>query len=590
MFRTLRNRLANRRAFRPTLEALEDRLVLSTFPVTNSSDNSLPGSLRYAIGQANQPGYAGSVVSITAQVTGPIILTQGELTVGADMTISNDSGAPVEVRQATANSRVMHVLSGASTVTITGNGGASPLTLDGGSVTGGNGGGILVDGTTGLSLTDVRVVSNRVAAGARGQGGNGSGVYAAGGTVTLTDSSVSNNTAPDGKSGGIDVESGSVVLTGSQVDGNSAHNVGGIHVANVAHLGDIAVQVLAGSTVNGNSSTATLDARKGDFGGGGIAADGAGGVYVSDSQVSHNRTVGMYSGGIVVGVGDVTVTDGSQVDDNTNEGPGGGVAANFGGTVTVSGKSEVSRNVGSGLGGGVVNFSAFKGVVVVTGGSRVDGNVLTNAESVGQVIAAFLEFLRSQGSLDAAASAAAARAALALLKHPDRLVLGGGIATLAAPITVSDFSEVNRNFCGLRVVNADTTGLGGGIFSLLGSVTVDQSAVDQNLAPHGDGGGIYNALNRLTLTNADVSGNVASGDGGGIWNGGILSCDVITVANNTAGGNGGGLFNAGLAVITDGTFTGNTAGRRGGGIATEVPLRLVDPVFADNTPDDVARV
>jgi hypothetical protein len=589
MFRTLRKRLA-RPSARPTLEVLEDRLVLSTILVTNSSDNSLPGSLRYAIGQANQPGHAGSVVSITAQVSGPIILTQGELTVGADMTISNDSGVPVEIRQATDNSRVIRVLPGASTVSITGNGAASPLTLDGGSVTGGDGGGILVVGTTSLSLTDVQLVSNSVAAGPLGLGGDGGGVYAAAGTVTLTDSSVSNNTAPDGKGGGIELESGSVVLSGSHVDGNSAHNDGGIHVANIAHPGDIAVQVLAVSTVNGNSSTAKVNARKGDFGGGGIAADGFGGVYVSDSQVSHNRTVGMYSGGIVVGVGDVTVTDGSQVDDNTNEGPGGGIAANFGGTVTVSGGSEVSRNFGAGLGGGIVNFSAFKGGVVVTGGSKVGGNVLTNAVSVGQVIIEFLKFIKSQQGLDAAASAAEAGAAQSLLKNPDLLVLGGGIATLAAPITVSDCSEVDRNFCGLRVVNADTTGLGGGIFSLLGSVTVDHSAVDQNLAPHGDGGGIFNALNRLTLTNADVSGNVSGGDGGGIWNGGILSCDSTTVANNRAVGNGGGLFNSGLALVSNSSFTGNAAGRRGGGIATETLPVLIDNVFSGNTPDNVAFV
>jgi fibronectin-binding autotransporter adhesin len=588
MFRKLRNRPAALSA-RPAVEALEDRLVPSTFLVTNSSDNSLPGSLRYAIGQANQPGNAGSVVSITAQVNGPIILSHGELSVSADMTISNDSGAPVEIRQATPNARVLHVLSGASTVTLTGNGDASPLTLDGGSVTGDNGGGILVGETTNLSLTDVRVVSNSVAAARKGQREDGGGIYAAGGTITLTDSSVSNNAAPDGTGGGIKVEAGSVVLNGSHVDGNSAHNVGGIDVVNVANRGDTAVQVLAGSTVNGNSSTATVNPITGDFGSGGIAADGAGGVYVSASQVSHNRTVGMYSGGIVVGVGDVMVTDGSQIDDNTNRGPGGGIAANFHSTVTVSGGSEVNGNTGAAIGGGIVNFSALKGGVVITGGSHVDGNVLTNEETLGQAIAVFLIYIKTHQSLDAGASAAAARAAQDLLKHPDRLVVGGGIGTLAAPITVMDGSEVNGNFCGRRDVKMATTGLGGGIFSLLGSVTVDQSAVSYNLAPFGDGGGIYNAFNLLTLTCANISNNRASGDGGGIWNGGILSCDDTTVANNTAGGDGGGLFNAGLALVVDSAFTGNTAGGHGGGIATPGVLVPINLTFADNTPDNISR-
>jgi hypothetical protein len=112
----------------------------------------MPGSLRYAITQANLPGNAGSIVKITNQVTGPIDLTAGELPLNASMTIRNDSGAPVEIRQATANARVLHIGSNAATVTITGVSSATSITLDGGSVTGANGGGILVYGTTDLKL------------------------------------------------------------------------------------------------------------------------------------------------------------------------------------------------------------------------------------------------------------------------------------------------------------------------------------------------------------------------------------------------------------------------------------------------------
>jgi len=137
---------------RLSLEILEDRLALSTFLVTNSTDNLMPGSLRSAITQANLPGNNGSVVRITNQVAGPIVLTAGELPINASMTIRNDSGAPVEIRQATANARVLHIGSDAATVTITGVSSASPITFDGGSVTGANGGGILEDGPTNLTL------------------------------------------------------------------------------------------------------------------------------------------------------------------------------------------------------------------------------------------------------------------------------------------------------------------------------------------------------------------------------------------------------------------------------------------------------
>jgi hypothetical protein len=298
----------------------------------------------------------------------------------------------------------------------------------------------------------------------------------------------------------------------------------------------------------------------------------------------------MYSGGIVVALGDVTVSDGSQIDDNTNRGPGGGIAANFLGTVTISGGSEVDDDTGAAIGGGIVNFSGPGGSVNLTGGSRVDGNTLTDAETLGQAIAVFLRFIGAQPNL--AGNAALLQSAEHLLANPGRLVVGGGIGTLAAPISVSDGSEVSDNFGGLRVLPGrdNTIGQGGGIFSLLGRVSVDSSAVNDNLAPYGDGGGIYNVFNRLELDHATVDGNFAAGDGGGIWNRGILSSDSSTVSNNTSGNDGGGLFNArgGLAVIAHSVFTGNAAAHRGGGIANEGFLLVIDSIFADNTPNNIS--
>ena len=87
----------------------------------------------------------------------------------------------------------------------------------------------------------------------------------------------------------------------------------------------------------------------------------------------------MYSGGIVILLGGVTVTDGSQIDGNSNNGPGGGIAANFEGAVTISDGSQVDGNTGAGLGGGIVNFSDTFGISV-TGQSQVAHNTLTNDE------------------------------------------------------------------------------------------------------------------------------------------------------------------------------------------------------------------
>jgi predicted outer membrane repeat protein len=353
--------------------------------------------------------------------------------------------------------------------------------------------------------------------------------------------------------------------------------------------------VLDGSTVNGNSSTAQVEPKNGDFGGGGIAVEALGSVLISASQVSNNHTVGMYSGGIVVSVGSVTVTDGSQITGNTNRGPGGGIAANFGGTVTVSGHSQVSGNTGAAIGGGIVNFSGPGGSVRITGGSQVENNILTNEETIGGAIRVFIEFIRSHSHLGSAGAAAerAAHAAEERLTNPFLLVGGGGIGTLLAPISVTDGSEVNGNFCGRRDRSRlPTTGLGGGVFSVLGPVVIDHAALEYNQAPFGDGGGIYNAFNLLTLDHATVNGNSAAGDGGGIWNRGVLWCDDSAITNNTAAGDGGGLFNAagGWARVVDSAFTGNSAGHTGGGIATAGRLDLIDTLFVDNTPNDVSRV
>ena len=46
-----------RKSFRPHAEVMEDRLLLATFTVSNTLDDTNPGSLRYAITQSNStPG------------------------------------------------------------------------------------------------------------------------------------------------------------------------------------------------------------------------------------------------------------------------------------------------------------------------------------------------------------------------------------------------------------------------------------------------------------------------------------------------------------------------------------------------------
>lgn len=405
MSRTLWHPLGNStvrssRRSTPSLEPLENRMLLATFTVVNSNDAG-PGSLRFAIAQANLPANAGSTVNLSPPVSSPINLSSGELPIMASMTIQNLSGSGLEIRQTASNARVFHITGDrARDVNITGLTSATTLSIVGGDVTGENGGGFLVDNRlNNLTLTYVQVIDNS-ASDTSGTGGSGGGIYSlgtvelnesavgttaapntatqlgggiyAGRGVTLNHSTVEGNTATvhgggivvevgdahltDGSSvshntssevaGGIGVTLGSVyVEDGSHVDSNSARDVGGI----IEGKGD--VHVSGGSTVNGNMSTGGHPPTAGDLGGGGIAIT-KGDVYISASQVSNNQTVGMYSGGIVSD--SILTIDRSTVADNTAGTDGGGLFNASTGNAKVRNSTFQSNQAVSG--GGMFNF------------------------------------------------------------------------------------------------------------------------------------------------------------------------------------------------------------------------------------------
>jgi len=69
----------------------------------------------------------------------------------------------------------------------------------------------------------------------------------------------------------------------------------------------------------------------------------------------------------------------------------------------------------------------------------------------------------------------------------------------------------------------------------------------------------------LTLTDVIVDGNVAQGDGGGIYTASPMTATSTIVRNNNALTNGGGIYNEGNTSIVNSTISGNTS-EGGGGI------------------------
>ena len=208
-----------------------------------------------------------------------------------------------------------------------------------------NGGGIYSSGT--LTLTKSTVTDNR----ARLDGG---GIYNSGGSITLTNSTLSKNSAGDssGGGGGIYNNEGTVTVTNGTVSHNVAHGSlsggGGIY-------NNEGTVTLTKSTIIGNTAKSY---------GGGVRNSGT--LHLSSSTVSGNRTT-LEPGGNPIprggGIynessGTVTIIN-STVSGNTAYDQGGGIYNENTLTVTystISGNEAAGGGGLFGIGGGIANF------------------------------------------------------------------------------------------------------------------------------------------------------------------------------------------------------------------------------------------
>ena len=216
------------------LEALEDRCVPSVVPVTSTLDDvSQRGTLRYAVAHAS----AGDTILLTGAVAkAGITLTQGELILNQqDLTIRS-TAAPNPVTISGGDlSRVFEVKPGASVML------RNLIIAAGDAQTGnisdfyeGRGGGIVVDVGATLTLTDC-TVSDSFAPFVAGKGGLGGGI-ADYGTLTMIGCTLSNNHALGTLGGGIAVFSGglfsplftaTLTISDSTLSDNTAAQNGG---------------------------------------------------------------------------------------------------------------------------------------------------------------------------------------------------------------------------------------------------------------------------------------------------------------------------------------------------------------------------
>jgi hypothetical protein len=277
--------------------------------VTNTNDSG-PGSLRQALADANDGD------TINFAVTGEIGLTSGELVIDRNITISGPGSNLLTVRPSQVGSfRVFNVMQSHS-ITIQGltiSFGYTEFAQGGGiflseqvtaiiadcsltnNYTGDIGGAIFIDGYGGgAMLTVLNSTISGNTAGTTEHGGSGAGICSSA-PLTIINSIVSNNTAWidnnhfGGDGGGIFSDGGTLEISNSTISGNQA----GIDGGGLSFFGTTAT--ITNSTISGN--TAGLYTSQPPSGiGGGISNFGT--LTITNSTVSGNHAYGnQFKGG-----------------------------------------------------------------------------------------------------------------------------------------------------------------------------------------------------------------------------------------------------------------------------------------------------
>ncbi len=403
------------------------------------------------------------------------------------------------------------------------------------------GGGLWND--TGSMTVEATTVSGNIAAGDAADNGGG-GIFNNGGTLDVVGAAVTNNlaTGASGSGGGIFSTAGDVTITTTTIDSNGANRAGGgIEIIDgMLTLTDVEL-------VNNDVSGALTNGMAAPGNGGGLHGSGIAEILIDGGNVTGN-TAGREGGGLWNQAGSTMTIRNVDIQFNTALGDaaddGGGGVFNNGGVIDISDTSIISNFADgmNGSGGGIFNFNA--GVITIRDSSIVSnvasraGGGIEDASFVGGATATGTSIAMTGVMLDQNnAGVIDPRRGGALFSSPGN---GGGLhITGAGNVSISD-SSVSDNVAGNE---------GGGLWNATGTLTIDSVTVAGNESI--DGAGVFNdsAVGDVIIVNSTLSGNEASGGGGGLRSeGGNVTLTSVTIADNSADGGGG-------IDVLDGTVT-----------------------------------
>ena len=600
------------------LEAMEPRLLMSTYTVNTTGDAANPGTglltLRQAVADANAHAGADTVAfsnsAFPAGSAHTITLTGGPIAFTDTTGATTVTGPGSAVLSVSGNSAGRVFTTAAKTIVS-----ISGVTVTGGQQTAADadantyGGGIYSAGT--LSLNAAAVTGNAVVGSAYVSGDDengtpgraaGGGIYAAG-PLTLINTVVTGNTVDNtatsfdalgGTSAGGGVyAAASLTVTGGTLSNNAARGNAGYDPADqqdgnggaAAGGGAYAAGTLAvtGTAVTGNAAVGGDPAGDGTQTGGGAFGGGlfgGGGVSVAGSTVTGNAaaagdsgesdgTSGIAQGGGVYAGGAATVT-GSALSTDTatggNEEPEG-----FTGELS---QGDPAPSAGGGLyaaAAATLSADTFDGDAV-TGGPASFSRPVTAAGG-GAYVVGTLALSRSTLSGDSATGGGNNYATEAGNGGGGA---GGGLGVLGKSTITGSTLDDDAAAGGAGYAEsvdrfAGGTAYGGGVYAPSSAVTIVNSTVVDDTATGGTG----------STDDETSSGNGGAATAGGVYAGGGLTLADSTVTGNaTVGGPPG-------TVTESGSLPGATGAAGEGGVvaAGSTAAVVTNSVLIDNTAD-----
>jgi hypothetical protein len=286
--------------------------------VTNSADSG-PGTLRSAITNAA----SGAVITFDPGLSGATITLSNTLTINTNLTI--DASALPGGLQINGNHAVQ-IFNVASNITVF----LNSLTITNGYSTN-SGGGIYNDGA--LTLTNCTLSGNSAPS---GSGYGGGGIYNNGnGLLTLNQCTLSGNSAPGGSGGGIlNDEFATVTLNQCILSRNSAPG----NLGSGGGIFNVGLLTLNQCTLSGNSAT--------DGGSGGGIYNNDGVLTLNQCTLSGNSAPSGAGGGILNYEGTVTLNQCTLSGNSAGDGGGGGIYSIVDGTLTMT-NTVVAGNSGA---------------------------------------------------------------------------------------------------------------------------------------------------------------------------------------------------------------------------------------------------